>query len=58
MGVHGQWGLRELVGINQATGELVVGVGGQAVVVEEFGLGIKSFRVSLDESMDLGARRF
>ena len=58
MRLHGQRRLGVLIGVNQATGELVIGVGGQSVVDEEFGLGIKRFSVSLDQSMDLGARCF
>src|SRR6516164_1358902 len=44
--------------INQATRKLVVGVGREAVIDKELGLRVQSFRVSLHQSVDLGARGF
>src|SRR5258708_4577293 len=58
MNIHGHWIMGELVSINQAAGEFVVGVGWQAVVHEELRLGIERLRVSLDELIDLCAGRF
>src|SRR5580692_677560 len=52
MNLHRHGVVSELVGVNQAAGELVVGIGRQAVVHEELGLGVERFRVSLDQTIN------
>ena len=46
----------ELVRVDQAAGELVVGVGGQPIIDEELGFRIECFRVTLDQAIDFRAR--
>src|SRR5215469_14047031 len=45
--------VRELVGIDQAAGQLVVGVGREAIVDKELSLRIECFSVSLYQTIDL-----
>ena len=49
MNVHCDGVVSELVSIDQAAGELVIGVGRKAIVHEEFGLRIEGLRVTFDE---------
>ena len=51
MNLHRHGIVREFMCVNQAAGELVVGIGGQAVVHEEFGLGVERLRVSLNQAI-------
>ena len=45
--------VRELVGIDQTAGQLVVGVGREAIVDKELSLRIERFSVSLYQAIDL-----
>ena len=58
MNVHRHRIVGKLVGIDQTTRELVVGVCREPVTREELGFGIECFRIALDQAVNLGARRF